>query len=209
LGKSLDKNSKKISQKYDRNANMYDIFEAPMDRMVLARWRSEIMQELQGKVLEVGVGTGKNIDYYPDGLDITAIDFSEKMLEKAKERAAKLGKKVNLMLMDAQEMAFEDNTFDTVFATCVFCTVPDPVKGLQEIKRVCKKDGKIILIEHVRSEGRLVGVAMDILNPLVLGLTGTNINRRTVENIEKAGFANFKAEDIWRHIVKKIVIYND
>lgn len=209
MGKSLDKNSKKISQKYDRNANMYDIFEAPMDRMVLARWRSEIMQELQGKVLEVGVGTGKNIDYYPDGLDITAIDFSEKMLEKAKERAAKLGKKVNLMLMDAQEMAFEDNTFDTVFATCVFCTVPDPVKGLQEIKRVCKKDGKIILIEHVRSEGRLVGVAMDILNPLVLGLTGTNINRRTVENIEKAGFANFKAEDIWRHIVKKIVIYND
>lgn len=209
MGKYLDKNSMKISRKYDRNANMYDIFESPMDKMVLARWRSEIMKELQGKVLEVGVGTGKNIDYYPEGLDITAIDFSENMLEKARERAAKLGKKVKLLLMDAQEMDFEDGTFDTVFATCVFCTVPDPVKGLREIKRVCKKGGKIIFIEHVRSEGRLAGAVMDIFNPLVLGLTGTNINRRTVENIEKAGFTNFKAEDIWRHIVKKIVIYNE
>jgi ubiquinone/menaquinone biosynthesis C-methylase UbiE len=111
--------------------------------------------------------------------------------------------------MDAQQMDFPDNSFDSVFTTCVFCSVPDPVKGLHEIKRVCKKDGKIILIEHVRSEQKVLGLLMDLFNPLVVNTFGANINRKTVENVKKAGFTNIKVENLWRDIVKKITIYND
>ncbi|KDR96759.1 Methyltransferase domain-containing protein [Peptoclostridium litorale DSM 5388] len=200
--------NEKISGRYDRIARIYDILEEPMEKMVLSRWREELMYELEGKILEIGVGTGKNIEYYPEGADITAIDFSGKMLQRAEDRAVRLGKNVKLMLMDAQDMEFEDNTFDTVFTTCVFCSVPDPVKGLREIMRVCRDGGKIIMIEHVRSEGRIVGALMDILNPLVVTSYGANINRRTVENVRAAGFTDIHVENLWKDIVKKIVIHN-
>lgn len=201
--------TERIRKRYNRAAKIYDIFEQPMEMMMFKDWRLEIAKDLKGKVLEVGVGTGKNIPYYPDDIDITAIDFSEKMLLRARERAKQFHKKVQLIEMDAQNMDFEDNTFDGVFTTCVFCSVPDPVKGLKEIRRVCKPDGKIIMIEHVRSEKKVLGLIMDLLNPLTVNLYGANINRPTVENIKKAGFTKVEVTNLTGDIVKKIVIYND
>ncbi len=195
--------NEKIRKRYDRASSLYDILEQPMEIMTLKRWRTEVMKELQGDVLEIGVGTGKNIQYYPDNINVTAIDFSEKMLEKAREKSDIYNKKVKLIHMDAQNMEFPDNSFDCVFTTCVFCSVPDPVKGLKEIKRVCKGDGKIIMIEHERSENRAIGLLMDIFNPLTLNLYGANINRRTVDNIKKAGFTKIDVTNL-----KKIVIHN-
>lgn len=202
-------NNEKIRRRYDRASRVYDILEQPMEAMSLKKWRVEATQDLKGKVLEVGVGTGKNIPYYPDGIDITAIDFSEKMLAKAREKAKMLNKQVELIQMDAQNMDFEDNTFDMVFTTCVFCSVPDPVKGLQEIRRVCKPNGKIIMIEHVRSERKVLGLIMDVFNPLTVNLWGANINRRTVENVQKAGFTKVNATNLTGDIVKKIIISNE
>ena len=198
----------KIRKRYDRVSKIYDIFEQPMEVMSLKKWRLEVTRELRGKVLEVGVGTGKNISYYPDNVDTTAIDFSMGMLEKAREKAKQLNKKVELIQMDAQNMDFPDNTFDMVFTTCVFCYVPDPVNGLLEIKRVCKPDGKIIMIEHVRSEKKVMGLVMDIFNPIIVNLYGANINRRTVSNVKKAGFTKVEVTNLTSDIVKKIVIYN-
>lgn len=198
----------KIKRRYDRASKVYDIFEQPMEVMSFKKWRLEATKDLKGKVLEVGVGTGKNIPYYPTGLDVTAIDFSGKMLEKARERASKLNKDMKLIQMDAQNMDFPDNTFDMVFTTCVFCSVPDPIKGLQEIRRVCKPNGKIIMIEHVRSEKKAMGLIMDILNPITVNLYGANINRRTVENVKKAGFTDVEVTNLTGDIVKKIVINN-
>lgn len=198
----------KIMRRYDRISFIYDVFEAPMELMALKQWRKDLMTELNGKVLEVGVGTGKNIEYYPDGIHITGIDFSQGMLSRARQRAEKLGKQIELLQMDAQSMDFADNTFDTVFTTCVFCSVPDPVAGLKEIRRVCKESGKIILIEHVRSEKKLLGFLMDILNPVVVNLYGANINRRTVQNVQAAGFTVVQVTDLYKDIVKKIVIKN-
>ena len=202
-------NTDKIRKRYDRVSKVYDLLEQPMEVMSLKKWRLEVTKDLKGKVLEVGVGTGKNIPYYPDNLDITAIDFSDKMLSKAKEKTKKFNKKVELIKMDAQIMDFADNTFDMVFTTCVFCSVPDAVKGLKEIRRVCKHDGKIIMIEHVRSEGKVLGLIMDILNPLTVNLYGANINRRTVENVEKAGFYKVEVINLTGDVVKKIIISNE
>ncbi|MDF2883101.1 MAG: Methyltransferase type 11 [Clostridiaceae bacterium] len=135
--------TEKIRRRYDRASKLYDLLGQPMEAMSLKKWRLEATKDLKGKVLEIGVGTGKNIPYYPHGVNITAIDFSYKMLTMAREKAKKFNKPIELIQMDAQNMDFADNTFDMVFTTCVFCSVPDPVKGLKEIRRVCKPNGKI------------------------------------------------------------------
>lgn len=205
----MDINSEKIRKRYNRASRFYDILESPMEMMSLKEWRINLMKELKGKVLEVGVGTGKNIEYYPDNIDITAIDFSEKMLEKAREKSEKYNKQVTLLQMDAQDMNFQDNTFDMVFTTCVYCSVPDPMKGLKEMRRVCKPNVKIIMIEHVRSENKILGLIMDILNPIVVNTYGANINRKTVQNVYNAGFGSIKVKDLYSDIVKNIVITND
>ncbi len=155
-----------IKRRYDRIAAWYDWLEAPMEHMV-SPWRKDALAELDGHVLEVGVGTGANTPPYSDHLDVTAIDFSQKMLEKAK---AKFGdrRNVTFMQMDAESLAFPDNTFDCVLTSCVFCSVPDPLRGLREIRHVCKAGGKIVMIEHVRSKGPWLGRLMDFMNPIPL-----------------------------------------
>jgi ubiquinone/menaquinone biosynthesis C-methylase UbiE len=167
--------------------------------------RKKALSQASGKVLEVGVGTGNNFPYYPPGCEVTAIDFSPGMLARARKKLHLARAPIKLLEMDAQAMDFPDNTFDTVVATCVFCSVPDPVKGLAEVKRVCKPNGKIILLEHVRSESPVIGWLMDVLNPISLHLIGSNINRRTVQNVISAGIQLQKVEDLRGKIVKLIV----
>jgi ubiquinone/menaquinone biosynthesis C-methylase UbiE len=200
----LDKATERIKRRYNRIAGFFDLFEAMMEKGKMGQWRKMIWQQVKGKVLEVGVGTGKNIEYYPDSVAVTAIDFSERMLEKAKEKAKQFHKKVDLRLMDVQNLEFTDETFDTIVTTCVFCSVPDPVKGLMEIQRVLKKDGRIIMLEHVRSSRPFVGTIMDLLNPVVVRMVGANINRNTVETLRKAGFIIDVEQDLLMDIVKHL-----
>ncbi|AOY76475.1 class I SAM-dependent methyltransferase [Clostridium formicaceticum] len=202
----MDIQTDKIRKRYNRIAKVYDLLECPMEKMALEKWRKSIFEGSQGKVLEIGVGTGKNIEYYHDNIEVTAIDFSANMLKKAREKAQKLGKQVELREMDAQKMDFPNNSFDYIVATCVFCSVPDPIKGFQEVRRVLKPGGKVVLIEHVRSEKKVVGLFMDLMNPVTVNLYGANINRRTEENIGLAGFKNVEVINLWKDIVKKIEI---
>jgi len=174
--------------RYNRIAPLYDLMEGLIERSRYAKWRELLWSKVEGtSILEVGVGTGKNLPYYPADAEITAIDFSEKMLKRAKDSARKQGVKARLQQMDAQNLEFEDNTFDTVVASFVFCSVPDPIRGLTEIERVCKPGGKVVLLEHVRSANRILGWLMNLANPLVVRMIGVNINRRTVDNVIKSG----------------------
>jgi ubiquinone/menaquinone biosynthesis C-methylase UbiE len=126
------------------------------------------------------------------------------MLEKARQRAQREGVKVELRLMDAQQLDFPDDRFDTVMTTFVFCSVPDPVLGLRELRRVTRRDGKVLLLEHVRPPGWL-GNLFDVANPVVVRLWGANINRWTVENAQRAGLDIERVENLWRGVVKLIV----
>lgn len=192
-----------IKRRYNRTAIFYDA----MDWMIPTSFRKQAVELAKGKVLEVGVGTGSNLSYYTQGCQVTGIDFSPGMLAKARKKVHRATVPVTLLEMDAQHMDFPDNTFDTVIATCVFCSVPDPVQGLREVRRVCKPEGQIILLEHVRSENPLLGALMDILNPVSLYLIGSNINRRTVENVMEAGIRINKVENVFGKIVKLIVAH--
>ncbi len=182
-------NSDLTRKRYDRLAFIYDFLEAPMERFLFASWRARLRDRIVGnRVLEVGVGTGKNIPYYPQEVEITAIDLSPRMMERAQRNALILGQEVDFWEMDVQHLAFPDQVFDTVFATFVFCSVSDPVSGLRELRRVCKPGGTLLLLEHMRTKNFILGFLFDLLNPIVVRMMGANINRRTLDNIRMAGW---------------------
>ncbi|CCU78109.1 Phosphatidylethanolamine N-methyltransferase [Halanaerobium saccharolyticum subsp. saccharolyticum DSM 6643] len=206
----MSKNNK-IKKRYDRIAPVYDSLELIMEKGKMGDWRENLWQRVEAKIdksgmrlLEAGVGSGKNIEYYPDGLEIDAIDFSPKMLKEAEKKAKKYNKEVNLLEMNIQNLDFEDNYFDLIVTSCVFCSVPDPVKGLKELKRVLKEDGRIIMLEHMRSQNEFVGKMMDWFNWVSLYTWGANINRKTIENIKKAGLELVEVNDLMSDIVKEI-----
>jgi len=176
-----------------------------MEHMRFAAWRRRLTAGIKGqRALEVGVGTGKNLVHYPNDVQITAIDFSPQMLDRARQKAEKLHLQIDLQEMDIQHLEFADHAFDTVFATFVFCSVPDPVAGLRELRRVCKPDGKLLLLEHMRPANPVLGFIFDVFNPLIVRIIGANINRRTVENIRQAGWQITVQENLSGDIVKWI-----
>lgn len=172
--------------RYNFIAPFYDHMEFFSEK-VFKEWRRKLLAHARGRIFEAGVGTGKNFPYYPKGTEITGIDIADKMLSLAEKRAADLGLNIKLMEGDVQSLPFRDNSFDTAVATFVFCSVPDPVSGLKELRRIVKPEGQILLLEHVRIDRPVIGLLMDMLNPLFANLLGPNINRRTVENVTKAG----------------------
>lgn len=202
--------TERVRSRYDRISPYYDLMEAILERIAFARWRKKVFDSFQGeKILEVGVGTGKNLGFYPVDKKVTAIDFSPKMLSKARKKATNKGLNVDLVEMDVQDLRFEDQTFDTIVATFVFCSVPDPIRGLKEIKRVCKRGGKIILLEHVRPGGSWGGKIFDLFNPFTVKLMGVNINRNTVAHMKKAGLRIVEEKNLFLDIVKLIVAFRE
>ena len=183
--------------RYQRISPIYDRLESLMERRVLP-WREKLWQFVTGpQVLEVGVGTGKNMPFWPLNCKITAIDLTPGMLDIAHQRANRLNRQsAELCLGDVQRLEFPAGAFDTVVSTFVFCSVPDPIKGLLEIRRVIRPGGQILFLEHVRIDRPVIGTLMDILAPLIVRFNGANINRRTVENVRIAGLQIERVEDL-------------
>lgn len=198
----------RVRGRYDRISSYYDLMEFLLEKVVFSRWRRMVFDSVDGvSILEVGVGTGKNFEFYPVGKPITAIDFSRGMLKKARDKAGKKGLKVHLVEMDVQDLQFNDQSFDTIVATFVFCSVPDAIKGLKEIKRVCKRGGKVVFLEHVRPTAKFLGRIFDLLNSITLKVMGVNINRDTVSNMKRAGLHVVKEENLFGDVVRLFVAH--
>lgn len=201
-------NSDKVRRKYDRIARVYDVLESPMEGLSFAGLRRDLLSRVRGRILEVGVGTGKNLPYYPAGVDLTGIDVSPRMLERAEAKARALGIRPVLRVMDVERMDFPGETFDTCVSTFVFCSVLHPREGLGEIRRVLKRGGRALFLEHVRSGNSLAGTVMDLMDPLISALVGPHVNRRTVELIRDAGFEILSNEDAGAGIIRKVTALN-
>ena len=142
-----------LQNAYDEIADQYEK-KVWFDQHILgvARLRKNLLSKANGKILEVACGTGQNLPLFAPNSKITAVDLSPKMLEIARENATKHGLNVNLFVMDVEKLEFPDGSFDTVVSTLSTCTFPNPIKALQEMKRVCRPGGLLLLLEHGHSD---------------------------------------------------------
>jgi ubiquinone/menaquinone biosynthesis C-methylase UbiE len=197
----------KTRQRYDRIAPVYDLMEGVAEHRVMGEGRRRLWSLVEGaRILEVGVGTGRNIPFYPPGSDVVAIDLSPAMLARARKVAEELGSGVDLRLMDVEHLDFAAQSFDAVVTSCVFCSVPHPVAGFAEIRRVLRTGGHGYFLEHVLSCRAVLGPAMRAANPLVVRMMGANIDRQTRHNLESAGLAVESEIDLWADVVKLFVV---
>src|SRR5437870_12621816 len=137
--------------RYDELARFYDFQMRAFELLLFGDGRRWAVSQAEGDTLEIAVGTGRNLAYYPEGVKLTGVELSEQMLDKARRRAEQLGRDVDLRQGDAQSLDFGDGTFDTVVCTFGLCTIPDEVAAIREARRVLRPGGKLVLLEHVRS----------------------------------------------------------
>ena len=193
-----------VKDKYDRAARIFEFLNRAGNR----RWtekQTEFFRGLKGKVLHVGIGPGLETIHFPPGLDITAIDISRNMLEIAKRRVPQYDGKLKLCAMDAEAIGFPDNCFDTVLTVCVFCSVPHPIRGLRELKRVLKPGGNILMFEHVLSKNPIYGLSLRIMSQFTSRFLGPHLDRDTIGNLRKAGFIIESDQNVYLDIVKNII----
>lgn len=185
--------AEEIRGKYEQFAAKYDRMEILGELLGLSRLRRQLVQRALGKVLEVAAGTGANLRYYPKDCRLTAVDLSPAMLEIARKRAERLGLQVEFHVMDAEALAFPDHTFDTVLSTLSLCTYPDPIAALQELARVCRPDGRVLLLEHGRSNREWLGRWQDRKADRHAAFIACHWNREPLDLVRQAGLSVISA----------------
>ncbi|GAB7388445.1 class I SAM-dependent methyltransferase [Bacillaceae bacterium] len=191
-------------------AKYYDALLEPWERKGFREIRKKLVGKARGKVLEIGSGTGLNFPYYEQAETVVAIEPEPHMRKKSVVRAQKAQVPIKVMDGDGQDLPYPDDSFDTVVVTLVLCTVPDPVLALQEIRRVCKPKGQVLLFEHVRLNHPVWGRLQDWLTPLWKRLCdGCHLNRNTLELIEKAGLRVIHLEKYYKDIFLVIDAVNE
>jgi ubiquinone/menaquinone biosynthesis C-methylase UbiE len=168
---------------------VYDTLMGPLERRGFGTIRERLVSQAEGKVLEIGSGTGFNFPYYQRAQEVIALEPDPVMREKSLIRANSASVPIKIIAGKAEKLPFQDNEFDTVVGTLVLCTVEDPIQALEEVRRVCKRDGKVLFFEHVRINDSWLGMLQDWLTPGWKRLCdGCHLNRNTLESIGRAGF---------------------
>ena len=198
----------KVTQaKWDKAAPNFDLMAG---KGAEKRWqpdKQELFSHMQGKILFLALGTGLDIETFPRGQTIQAIDISPKMLEVAQPRIDLYEGEIQAQVMDVHELDFEDNSFDQVFTSCTFCSVPNPVAGLRSLRRVLKPGGELFMFEHTGSNYYPFKIMMNLMTLLTRSL-GPDMNRPTVANVEAAGFHLREVNNIFLDVVKTIKAVN-
>ena len=178
VARSLDAETLRVQGIYDKQAPRYDRVIALAERLLFGGGRQwACAQAATGRVLEVGIGTGRNLGWYPHAVEVVGVDVSLKMLAVARGRTDERARSVQLSVVDAQRLSFRDASFDTVVATLTLCSIPDHRLAVQEMARVLRPGGRLILLEHVASSNWLVRVVQRLLDPVTVRFQGDHLLR--------------------------------
>lgn len=190
---------------WDRHSRSYDKQMGFMDRKFFGDTRKWVCSQAQGKVLEVAIGTGLNLDWYPDDVRLAGIDLSPRMLDHARRRADDTGRKIELRIGNAQQLEFADNSFDTVVCTFSLCAVPDDRGAVAEMKRVLRPGGQLLLADHVISTSRSARVVQRLLDLVTVPTAGENFRRRPIQHVRDAGFTIEQHQRFKLGIVERLI----
>jgi ubiquinone/menaquinone biosynthesis C-methylase UbiE len=197
--------TERVRQVQDKHAGGYDRQMRFFDRVLFAGGREWACSYARGDVLEIAVGTGRNLPHYPPGVQLTAVEFSPEMLAIAREFAERTRTEVDLRLGDAQDLEFEDESFDTVIITLALCTIPDDRKAAAEAWRVLRPGGRLVLMEHVRSPAMPVRAIQRLLDPIAVRFEADHLVREPLDYLGDAGFEIESAERSKWGIVERVV----
>ena len=194
----------RIREIFDKNAAKYDKSISFFERLLFGGGREWVCAQAQGEVLEIAVGTGRNLPFYPRGVRIKGIELSPEMLRIARERASSLEISAELSEGDAQALPFPDRSFDTVVCTLALCSIPDDRKAISEARRVLRPGGKLLLLEHVRSPSRIVRGIQHLLDMITVRLEGDHQVREPLDYLTEAGFHIERVERSKLGIVERV-----
>jgi len=196
---------------YERIARFYDLFDLPFEYFRYRHLRAHVFAGLGGDLLDAGVGTGRNLAYYPSGATATCIDLSPAMLARAGARSRRLGVPVDLRQMNVLELEFEDGSFDAIVSTFLFCVLDDAdqLAGLKELRRVCRPGGSIRILEYALSERPVRRFIMGLWAPWVRFAYGASFERDTGQYLEAAGLVLVESRFLLHDIIKLLVVRPD
>jgi len=196
--------SERVRRIWERLAPRYDEKIRLSERLLLAGGREWVCARVTGDVLEVSIGTGRNLPLYPPGVRLTGIDVSAAMLELARRRSAELGITADLRIGDAQALELPDSSFDTVVCTLALCSIPDARAAVREMKRVLRPGGRVLLLEHVRSPMLVVRTIQRALEPITVWLGGDHLVREPLELLRAEAFEIEEVERSKLGVVERI-----
>lgn len=177
-----------LQTKYNVTASFYDILDYPWER-IYKKWRPTLVGDLRGEILEAGVGTGRNLKFYHQDVELVGIDLSKQMLSKAEKRKTKARCKVSLLHEDATVMrSIDSNKFDWIFSTFMCCVMPDEIQNLaiEQFSRVLKPGGRFRLLEIVYSKNKKIRKRQNFFTPFVEIVYGARFDRNTLQHIEQS-----------------------
>lgn len=196
--------TERVRRHYDAVAGRYDRRIALAEALLFGDGRRWVCAQARGAVLEVAVGTGRNLPFYPDDVRLTGIELSPAMLVIARRRARALGREADLRCGDAQRLDFPDASFDTVVFTLALCTIPDDRRAVAEATRVLRPGGRFLALEHVRSPVRPVRALQWLLNPLAVRCEGDHLLREPLTHVGAAGLVVERLERAKWGIVERL-----
>ena len=196
--------TERVRRRYDKFARTYDRQVGFFERVLLPGGREWVCSRASGETLEIAIGTGRNLFFYPPNVRLTGVELSPAMLDVARRRASALGRQVDLRLGDAQALEFPDERFDTVVCTLSLCTIPDDRKAVAEAARVLRPDGHLVLMEHVRSPAVTVRIGQRLLEPLFKWIASDHLLREPLLHLHAQGFRIDELERSKWGIVERI-----
>jgi len=187
----------------------YDFFMRPLEKGRFKKIRKQLLEEANGKVLEIGSGTGVNFPYYRE-VEVTAIEPSEFMIRRSLKRKNQANVPIKVVQTGAEKLPFADNSFDTVVATLVYCTIPNVDQALLEMRRVCKQNGKILMFEHVKMEQPLLAKLQKALTPFWKKVCdGCCLDRDTYQLVKSYGLTVVDLKKYYRSLFISMTLKNE